>query len=791
MQNQTNQDRTFTLTLSAASSVWASFIQAPPGQTLSQTLPKIQTLTVTVPASSGAARPVFAFSSSPAGRMTVGVVESGSNSIGLSGSIVLNPEGSVPQLTQPDGSTVNIGNVEVYTPSFQVWNSANPNPFLNISSPSAGIAVQNISNQNISNADPAIQNISNQNISNQNISNQNISNQNISNPSPAIQNISNQNISNQNISNTTAANQNISNQNISNQNISNQNISNTPITDATYAMTNIGNTTHSYRVALYGNNPNNTPLQVIVTKNSSTPVAVGCTLQSLPQSVVLARADAAPVASTLTGSGSATDPNIPDSSSTNSTVLIGPGETVFVTLRGALTPAEMAQLTQSLTPVITAHGANTNGVANDFAALLFIQTSGGTTLPVAVVGTPYSFLLQAVGGKAPLTWTLVSGALPGGLTLTGGTISGTPSGSGTFTFAVQVADSTTPTAQKATQTFSLAVNARTTSTEIAFGANSVLVGQATSVTVTVTDTQGSGIAQSPTGTIALTGSGLSASSCVLAPTTTAGASACSVTVTPTSAGTSTIGATFPATAVHLMSGASTGLTVKAGTATMIASSLNPSVLGQSVTFTATVTSASPGVPTGTVTFLDGGTATLGTATLSGGAASFATAGLSAGLHSITAVYGGSGSFAGSSSGPLTQTVLVFYTFTGFLSPMATAGTLGAPSFSGTVNYGSATPIKWKLQDSSGNYLSDLATTQLLKAVAYTGEACSGQASGQAYILYNPTSGATGGSTFRYDAGNNQFIFNWDTSYVSGPGCYEIELQLNDGSPIKATIESLH
>ncbi len=980
MQNQTNQDRTFTLTLTAASGVWASFLQAPPGQPLSQSLPKTQTLTVTIPARSGAARPVFAFSSNPAGRMTVSVVESGSNSIGLSGSIVLNPEGSVSPLAQPDGTTADIGSLEIYTPNFQVWNGANPNPFVNISSPSAGLAVQNISNQNISNADPAIQNISNQNISNQNISNQNISNQNISNPSPAIQNISNQNISN-----TTAANQNISNQNISNQNISNQNISNTTISDATYAVTNGGNTTHSYRVALYGNNPNNTPLQVIVTKNSSTPVAVGCTLQSLPQSLVLARADAAPVASTLTGAGSATDPNIPDSSSSNATVQVGPGETVFVTLRGALTPDQMAQLTQSLTPVVTAHGANTNGTANDFAALLFIQTAGGTTLPAAVVGTPYSATLQAAGGKAPFTWTLVAGStLPAGLTLsTAGVISGTPTGSGAFTFTIQVADSTAGTPQKATQTFSLAVNARATSTAITFGANPVLVGQATAVTITVADTQGSGTPANPTGTIALTGSGLSASSCVLAPTTT-GASACSVTVTPTSVGTATIGAIFSATSVHLTSGASTGLTVNragtaavvtsnanpsvfgqsvtltaavsvsapgsgsptgsvtfsdgatalgtvaisgttaafstsslgvgshaitasyagdanfassvsapfaqtvgraatqtsvtsspnpsvygqpatltaimtavapgngtrtgtvtffdgatalgtaalsaggsasfataalaggahtvtavyggdanfngstsaplaqvvnpAGTSTAIASSLNPSVLGQSVTFTATVTSGA-GVPTGGVTFLDGAAA-IGTAVLSGGTASFTTSALAGGLHSVTAVYGGTGSFATSTSSPLTQTVLAFYTFTGFLSPMATAGTLAAPSFSGTSNYGSAQPIKWKLQDPAGNFLSELSTTLLLQAVAYTGGACSGQATGTPFMLYSPTSGATGGSTFRYDTGTNQFIFNWDTSFVPGPGCYEIELQLNDGSPIKATVETL-
>ena len=42
--------------------------------------------------------------------------------------------------------------------------------------------------------------------------------------------------------------------------------------------------------------------------------------------------------------------------------------------------------------------------------------------------------------------------------------------------------------------------------------------------------------------------------------------------------------------------------------------------------------------------------------------------------------------------------------------------------------------------------------------------CSGQAGGTPVLLYSPTTGAKGGSTFRYDAGTNQFIFNWDTSY---------------------------
>src|SRR5207247_1761140 len=50
--------------------------------------------------------------------------------------------------------------------------------------------------------------------------------------------------------------------------------------------------------------------------------------------------------------------------------------------------------------------------------------------------------------------------------------------------------------------------------------------------------------------------------------------------------------------------------VKYGTTTSVSSSLNPSVFGQSVKFTATVTANSPGsgTPTGKVTFKDGGTA---------------------------------------------------------------------------------------------------------------------------------------------------------------------------------------
>ena len=105
---------------------------------------------------------------------------------------------------------------------------------------------------------------------------------------------------------------------------------------------------------------------------------------------------------------------------------------------------------------------------------------------------------------------------------------------------------------------------------------------------------------------------------------------------------------------------SSGLTQtvnKGATTTSLGSSANPSVFGQSVTFTATVAVTAPasGTPTGTVTFKDGAT-TLGTGTLTAGTATFATSALALAGHTITAVYGGDSNFTTSTSSGLTQTV---------------------------------------------------------------------------------------------------------------------------------------
>jgi len=93
---------------------------------------------------------------------------------------------------------------------------------------------------------------------------------------------------------------------------------------------------------------------------------------------------------------------------------------------------------------------------------------------------------------------------------------------------------------------------------------------------------------------------------------------------------------------------------KATTKTTLTSSLNPSKVGQSVTFTASVKPQFGGTVTGTATFYDG-TTVLKTVTLSGGLAKFTTSTLASGSHTIKATYNGSASFDGSLA-TLTQTV---------------------------------------------------------------------------------------------------------------------------------------
>jgi hypothetical protein len=93
----------------------------------------------------------------------------------------------------------------------------------------------------------------------------------------------------------------------------------------------------------------------------------------------------------------------------------------------------------------------------------------------------------------------------------------------------------------------------------------------------------------------------------------------------------------------------------ATTTTLLASNLNPSLVGQAVTLTGTV-NASSGIASGTLTFFDG-SSILGVQTLNGsGIASLVTSTLNLGSHTITAVYSGSGASSASTSNVVVQLV---------------------------------------------------------------------------------------------------------------------------------------
>ncbi len=96
---------------------------------------------------------------------------------------------------------------------------------------------------------------------------------------------------------------------------------------------------------------------------------------------------------------------------------------------------------------------------------------------------------------------------------------------------------------------------------------------------------------------------------------------------------------------------------RVGSTTSLASSLDPSIGGRSVTFKATLSPAAPahGTPGGTVTFYDGTTA-IDTETLAGGTASYTTSLLAGGGHAISVVYAGDSNFTGSQSPVINQVV---------------------------------------------------------------------------------------------------------------------------------------
>jgi|GEM_PF-1205303 len=109
-------------------------------------------------------------------------------------------------------------------------------------------------------------------------------------------------------------------------------------------------------------------------------------------------------------------------------------------------------------------------------------------LPSGTIGTAYSQTLAASGGTAPYTWSVSSGSLPAGLSLSSaGVISGTPTAATTSSFTVKVTGNDT---QSSTQTFSLTIASHPPTYTVTFDAQGGSSPTPTTISVTYNSTYG-------------------------------------------------------------------------------------------------------------------------------------------------------------------------------------------------------------------------------------------------------------------------------------------------------------
>jgi len=132
----------------------------------------------------------------------------------------------------------------------------------------------------------------------------------------------------------------------------------------------------------------------------------------------------------------------------------------------------------------------THKAANYWVDLAFTSSAAALQISTAqlsggFVAGSYSATLAATGGSAPYSWSLASGSLPNGLSLSpGGVLSGTPSLAGSFSFSVQVKDASSATASR---NFSINIASPTPSVAITSPAGGSSVSGTISVSGTASD----------------------------------------------------------------------------------------------------------------------------------------------------------------------------------------------------------------------------------------------------------------------------------------------------------------
>ena len=274
--------------------------------------------------------------------------------------------------------------------------------------------------------------------------------------------------------------------------------------------------------------------------------------------------------------------------------------------------------------------------------------TGGTSVPARLAGSVVSGRFQVVVTAQSNVTYLVQGStnLTSWVTLS----TNTASAGGTFTFT----DTTTPTPPhrfyRTMLTGGQVVIKAGSTTAVTSSANPSVFSQPVTFTATLAAVApGAG---TPSGTVQFKTNGVNFGSAV----GLSSGSATSPAISSLAVGSYTVTADYSGdSGFNTSSGALTGSQIvnMANSLTAVASSANPSLSGQQVTFTATVTPAAPGTgtPTGTVQFKINGVNFGSPVALTGGSASsLATTNLAVGNYAITVDYSGDSGFNASNGG---------------------------------------------------------------------------------------------------------------------------------------------
>ena len=221
----------------------------------------------------------------------------------------------------------------------------------------------------------------------------------------------------------------------------------------------------------------------------------------------------APVSTTVTGGGCptivlspSTLPNGAEGAFYSESITASGGTgTYFFTVTGGALPPELSLSsggvlsgipTSDGTYSFTVRATDTSECSGSQAYTVTISAESGgcstitlspPTLSNGSPGVPYSATIRASGGSAPYTFSLLSGALPTGLTLSaGGSISGTPTEGGTFSFRIRARDAS---GCLGSRTYTVTIGCTSVSLSPAT-LNPVTVGTAFSQTLTASGGQG-------------------------------------------------------------------------------------------------------------------------------------------------------------------------------------------------------------------------------------------------------------------------------------------------------------